>query len=74
MQSRIQVYVDESGNKSSILMPYEDWTKLNTRIKRLENKLKVFSDIRDGMKEVALARKNGVKLQSLSEFIDESRS
>lgn len=55
-------------------MPYEDWTKLNTRIKRLENKLKVFSDIRDGMKEVALARKNGVKLQSLSEFIYESRS
>ncbi len=73
MQSRVQVYVDESGNKSSILMPYDDWTKLNTRIKRLENKLKVFSDIRDGIQEVNRSRQTGKKLRSLSEFINESR-
>ncbi len=74
MNSRIQIYTDEEGNKSSVIVPYEEWANLKSRLKYLEWKLKVFSSIRNGMGEIAEARATGKKLQSLSTFIDESRN
>lgn len=73
MESRIQIYTDESGNKSSIIVPYDEWERLTGKVKRLENKLRVFSGIRDGLLEVEQARRTGKKLQSLSDFVNESR-
>lgn len=74
MPNEIQIYTDESGNKTSVIVSYEDWTKINARLENLENKLKVFLSVRDGMQEVKEARKKGKKLQDLSDFINESRS
>ena len=74
MNGRIQIYTDEEGNKSSVIVPYEEWANLKSRLKYLERKLKVFSSIRSGMSEIAEARATGKKLQSLSAFIDESRN
>lgn len=73
MQTRFQIYTDADGNKSSIIVPYDEWTKLTGKVKRLENKLKVFSGIRDGISEVNQSRRTGKQLQRLSDFIDESR-
>ncbi len=73
MNERVQIYTDEEGNKSSVIVPYSDWANLKSRVKLLEKKLKVFANIRDARHEVAEARKSGRKLQSLSSFIDESR-
>ena len=55
-------------------MPYEDWAKINARLESLQNKLKIFSSIREGMQEIKEARKKGKNLQNLSDFINESRS
>jgi hypothetical protein len=74
MPSQIQIYTDEHGNKTSVIVPYEDWARINARLKSLQKKLKVFSDIREGMQEVKEARQTGHELQSLSDFINESRS
>ncbi|HEX9962424.1 MAG TPA: hypothetical protein VGB00_15925 [Pyrinomonadaceae bacterium] len=74
MPNQIQIYTDEKGNKTSVIVPYEDWAKINARLESLQNKLKIFSSVRDGMQEVKEARKKGKKLQDLSDFIDESRS
>ena len=73
MQTRFQIYTDADGNRSSIIVPYDEWTKLTGKVKRLENKLKVFSGIRDGISEVNRSRRTGKQLQRLSDFIDESR-
>ncbi len=73
MNERVQIYTDEDGNKSSVIVPYLDWANLNSRVKLLEKKLKVFASIRDARHEVIEARKSGRKLQSLSSFINESR-
>jgi len=54
-----------------VIVPYKEWTNLQSRLKVLEKKLKVFSSIQDGAREVGEARKSGRKLQSLSAFIDE---
>jgi hypothetical protein len=74
MPNQIQIYTDEKGNKTSVIVPYEDWTKINARLESLQNKLKIFSSVRDGMQEIKEARKKGKKLQNLSDFINESRS
>jgi hypothetical protein len=74
MPNQIQIYTDEKGNKTSVIVPYEDWAKINARLEILQNKLKVFSSVRDGMQEVKEARKKGKNLQDLSDFINESRS
>jgi hypothetical protein len=74
MPNQIQIYIDEKGNKTSVIVPYEDWARINARLESLQNKLKIFSSVRDGMQEVKEARKKGKKLQDLSDFINESRS
>ncbi len=52
----------------------DDWTKLNERLRTLQNKLDVVTSIQTGIKEVKEARKLKQKLQTLSDFINESRS
>ena len=74
MSNQIQIYTDEKGNKTSVIVPYEDWAKINARLESLQNKLKIFSSIREGMQEIKEARKKGKNLQNLSDFINESRS
>ncbi|MBP9663115.1 MAG: hypothetical protein KBD94_00735 [Pyrinomonadaceae bacterium] len=74
MQSRIQIYTDEKGNKSSIIVSYDEWKKLNDRVRKLENKLRIVSSIRNGLSEVEDASRNGKKLQSLADFVNESRN
>ncbi len=73
MASHIQIITDDKGNKTSVIVPYKDWAKLNGRVAALQNKLNVFSSIRDGMREVIKARAAGKKLQLLSDFVNESR-
>ncbi len=74
MPNQIQIYTDEHGNKTSVIVPYEDWTKMNARLKSLQEKLKIYSGIREGIQEVKEARETGRELQKLSDFINESRS
>jgi len=74
MPNQIQIYTDENGNKTSVIVPYKDWAKMNARLKALQNKLKIFSGIREGIQEVKEARKTSRELQNLTDFINESRS
>jgi hypothetical protein len=39
-----------------------------------QNKLKVFQAIQEGIIEIKEAKKNGVELQTLSEFLNESNN
>jgi hypothetical protein len=74
MSNQIQIYTDEKGNKTSVIVPYKDWAKINARLESLQNKLKIFSSVREGMQEIKEARKKGENLKNLSDFIDENRS
>ena len=69
-----EIQYDSEGNKISVIVSFEKWQKLNARLAVLENKLKVFKSVREGIKEVKEARMTNQKLQSLSEFINENRS
>ncbi len=74
MGSVIKYMIDESGQKTSVLVPLKTWEKINEEYNKLQNKLKVLVGIQDGAKEVKSSRKSGKQLQTLKDFLKESNS
>ena len=68
----LKYIVDGTGQKTSVLVPVKLWEDLNKNYKKLEQKLKIFNGIRQGLTEVQNARKTGRKLQTMKEFLGES--
>jgi hypothetical protein len=74
MKKTIQYLVDEKGFKTSVIVPYENWEKMNSDYKKLQHKIEVFTAIQDGLGELKTAKRTGKKLQTLSGFLNESNS
>lgn len=72
MADALKYIIDENGAKTSVLVPIKTWEKINNEYTLLQNKLKVLTGIKDGLKEVEQGRKSGKKLQMLKEFLGES--
>ena len=66
--------VNENGDKTSVLVPIRRWEKITKENIKLQNKLKVFTDLKEGHLEVKEAKKSGKKLQTLKGFLRESNS
>lgn len=73
MLTDIQYCTDAKGNKIAVIVPVEEWKKLNARYESLQEKMRISTGIQDAVKEVKTARQNGEKLPTLKEFINESR-
>ena len=74
MAQAIQYMVDAKGQKTSVLVPLNTWTKINEDYSKLQNKLKVLLGIKSAFNEVKLSKKSGKKLQTLKDFLRESNS
>ena len=74
MSGSLKYMIDEKGDKTSVLVPLKTWEKINSDKTKLQNKLKVFTDIKAGLNEVNEAKKSGKKLQTLKNFLRESNS
>lgn len=72
--SDIQYYTNQQGEKTSVIVPYQEWLKLNAQVKALQEKLRIMLGIQEALQEVRQARKSSKKLQTLGEFIHESRN
>ncbi|MFC0609829.1 hypothetical protein ACFFGQ_18975 [Rufibacter quisquiliarum] len=73
MATPIQFIIDNEGHKKSVIVPYKQWEELNQRYEKLNNKVQILTGIQEAMNEVANSRKTGKKLQTLSDFLNESR-
>ena len=69
MASALKYIVDDTGHKTSVLVPYKVWQNLNNNYQKLQKKLEVFSSIREGLKELNQSKKTGKKLQTLKDFL-----
>jgi macrodomain Ter protein organizer (MatP/YcbG family) len=69
MPASVKYLVDESGHKTSVLVPVKVWEDLNTSYQKLQQKLSILTSIQNGLKEVESARKTGQKLQTLKDFL-----
>lgn len=74
MSGILKYMVDEKGEKTSVLVPLKTWEKINSDKTKLQNKLKVLTDIKAGLNEVNEAKKSEGKLQTLKDFLRESNS
>ena len=61
MARALKYMIDENGDKTSVLVPIKTWDKINQEYSKLQNKLKVFSEINEGLAEVGEAKKTGKK-------------
>ena len=69
MAGALKYIVDDSGNKTSVLVPVKVWQDLNSNYEKLQAKLAVLNGLRDGLSEVKKTKKSGRKLQTLKDFL-----
>jgi len=62
---------DASGNQVAVQIAMEEWLAFQQEFQELKRKLEIMQGIREALEEVQNARKEGRKLQSLSEFLNE---
>ncbi len=74
MAGALKYMFDKNGDKTSVLVPIRTWEKITQEYTKLQNKLKVFTGITEGLSEIKDARKSGKKLQTLKDFLRESNS
>lgn len=68
MTAALKYITDKKGNRTSVLVPLKTWEKINNDYIKLQNKLKVLTGIKDGLKEIKAAKKSGKKLQTLKDY------
>ena len=73
MATPLQYIIDDEGQKTSVVVPVKKWKELNQRYEQLFNKVQILTGIQEARKEVAQARKTGKELQTLADFLNESR-
>jgi len=74
MPNTVTYMVDEKGAKTAVLVPLKVWERINNDYLKLQNKIKVFKGIKNSLEEVKDAQKNGKELQTLNDFLCESKS
>jgi len=73
MSERIKYITDDKGKKTSVIVPLNEWEEILKKNRSLSSKLKIFKGISDGIKEVNQSKKDGIELQSLSDFLNECK-
>jgi hypothetical protein len=68
----MEYIVDSRGMKTSVIIPFKKWEKINTDFKKLQNKLDVLTSIQNGIEEIKESKLKNKKLKTLSEFLNES--
>jgi len=72
MKNATQYIIDENGVKTSVVVPFHLWEKINSDYKKLQHKLEVLLAIKDGLIEIKGANKKYEDFQTLSDFVNES--
>ena len=61
MSGALRYIIDDSGNKTSVLVPVKVWEELNTNYEKLQAKLIILNGIHEGLNEVKKSKTTGKK-------------
>jgi hypothetical protein len=67
MTYKVQYILDEKGEKSSVVLSIKQWELMQRKLRKQE----ILLGLKSAFKEIKEAKEKGLKLQSLSDFIDE---
>ncbi|WP_187263074.1 hypothetical protein [Pontibacter beigongshangensis] len=73
MATQIQYITDQNGQKKSVIVPVKQWEEINQRYEKLSNKVRILTGVTEAIKEVKQVRKTGKEMQTLADFLNESR-
>ncbi len=69
--SNINYLTDAEGNQVAVQIPIADWKLFQKEFEDVKRKLEILQGIKDALQEVYQAKKGQIKLQSLTEFLNE---
>ena len=69
MPETLKYIVDNSGQKTSVLVPVKVWENLNINYQKLQKKLIALNSLTEGLNEIKQAKKTGIQLQTLKDFL-----
>ncbi len=72
MANSIKFMVDDSGTKTSAVVPIKTWMKLNEDYQKLQKKFELFVGLKSAIQETSKARKTGEKLQTLKDLLNDN--
>ncbi len=73
METALKYIIDSKGHKTTVLVPIDTWDGINKKYAKLLNKVKLMTSIQKGLKEVENAKKTGKQLETLKDFLHESK-
>jgi proteasome assembly chaperone (PAC2) family protein len=68
----MQFVVNQKGIKTSVIIPFEEWERINVDYQKLRKKIEVFESITKGVEEIKSHNKRKNKSRTLSEFLNEN--
>jgi hypothetical protein len=72
MNNNLQYLTDESGNKTAVVVPYNDWLAMKKEHEKLKQLLKFKNSLKSAFLEFESIKNGKTKMITLSEFLDES--
>lgn len=71
MKIALQYLSDSKGETTAVQLPLTEWKKIVSKIKKLEQTLKIKSDLKEAFEEVDNLRKSKGKKETLNNFLNE---
>lgn len=71
MGKAIQYVTDAEGEQNAVIIPIDEWNKLQDKYRKLKNKLDVLKGLQEAVEEVNDIKKGKKKGKTLEELLDE---
>lgn len=71
MKIALQYVNDIDGKTQAVQLPLTEWKKVLGKLKKYEQALKLRSDLKEALEEVAILRKQQAPRQTLNDFLNE---
>lgn len=71
MKIALQYLSDSNGETTAVQISLLEWQRIIAKIKKLEQSLKIKSDLKEAFEQVDSLRKSKKKKQTLNEFLNE---
>ncbi len=70
MKIALQYLSDSKGETIAVQLPLSEWRKIVSKIKKLEQTLKIKSDLKEAFDQVDILKKSKGEKEKLSDFLN----
>ena len=71
MNKAIQYVTNAKGEQNAVIVPLEEWRKLQDKYRKLKNKLDVLNGLQEAVEEVNAIKRGEKQGQTLEELLNE---